>query len=477
MLSRKGGPGKTDGGAEAPAAEAGWDEVRRTMEVEVRTRLRVRRCRLTVNGGKGAGRELVSDSERLRIGTDPASDLVLDDATCSRHHCEIRYTERGYHFVDLNSTNGTYVDGKRVESAYLSGPAKLTIGLTPVSFEPLDDEIDVEPLAEGQLCDLVGESLKMRQLFGLLRKIAPMNISVVLQGETGTGKELCARAIHQLSRRASGPFIVLDCGAVAPNLVESEIFGHEKGAFTGATALRIGAFERADGGTLFLDEVGELPLDLQPKLLRVLQSRQLTRVGGNRLLPVDVRVVSATNRDLARERQAGRFREDLFFRLSVMSVQLPPLRQRTEDLGPLVRSVLELPENVREHGRKKLTSPALALLADYPWPGNVRELVNVLQHALALAEGDEIDVPQLPPYLLGRIPSTQVPFKEHLPFKQARDELLATFEREYLAATLRRCEGNATRAARESGLHRKSIERLAKKYGLELQGLRRKPGP
>jgi DNA-binding NtrC family response regulator len=466
------GPGA--GAEETDDLEAGWDEVRRTMEVEVRTRLRFRRCRLRVTGGPQDGREIVSDKERVAVGTHPASDLALDDATASRHHCEIRYTERGYHLVDLKSTNGTYLDGKRVEGAFLSGKATLTVGMTPIVFEPLDEEIDVEPESAGVLGGMVGHSLRMRQIFGLLRKIGPMDISVVIQGETGTGKELCARAIHDLGRRAGGPFVVIDCGAVPPTLIESELFGHEKGAFTGATALRIGAFERANGGTVFLDEIGELRIDLQPKLLRVLQSRQLSRVGGNKVIPVDVRVIAATNRDLAREMSAGRFREDLFFRLSVVGVQLPPLRQRVEDIPHIVQSVLDDPENVRQHGQKRLTSRALAVLVDYAWPGNVRELINVIQHALALADGTDIDVAQLPPYVLGQIPTTKVPFKEHLPFKKAREELLSAFERDYLASTLKRCQGNMTRAAAETGLHRKSIERLARKYGLEVQRLKRK---
>lgn len=439
----------------------------RTLQVEIRTRLKVRRCKLSVVEGPQVGEVHISEKERTRIGTHPANDLPLTDRTCSRQHCEIQYTDRGYLLVDLDSTNGTYVDGKRAERLFLSPGATLTVGKTAIVFTPLDEEIEIEPDGEGFLGGMVGRSLKMRQLFGLIKKIAPMDVSVILQGETGTGKELAARAIHDLSPRAQGPFVVLDCGAIPPNLIESEIFGHEKGAFTGAIASRRGAFERADGGTLFLDELGELRLDLQPKLLRVIEGRELRRVGGNETVGVDVRILAASNRDLAKEVQTGHFREDLYFRLSVINLLLPALRQRRDDIPHLIRHVLEDPETLARHGPKSLSPQAMAVLMGYAWPGNVRELMNVVSHVLTFSEGREIALAHLPARLHKSVGARPVPFNEHLSFKEAKNQVLASFENEYLASLLRRCEGNMSRAARESGLHRKTIERLVKRYALD----------
>jgi DNA-binding NtrC family response regulator len=332
--------------------------------------------------------------------------------------------------------------------------------------------VAVEPATVAELGGMVGQSVKMRQIFGLIKKIAPMDVSVVVQGETGTGKELVARAIHEGSARKKQPFVVLDCGAIPPNLIESELFGHEKGAFTGAVASRPGAFERAHGGTIFLDELGELRLDLQPKLLRVLENRELRRVGGNDVIEVNVRVIAATNRDLVKEIQAGNFREDLFFRLSVINIQLPPLRQRREDIPLILKKELSDPDAVAKHGIKRFSAPALNLLMSYTWPGNIRELINVVSHVLTFSDSDEIDVGQLPGRVQGQQKETPVPFNEHLSFKDAKEQLLEHFEREYINQVLRRCDGNISRAARESGLHRKSIERLVKKYALDARSMK-----
>ena len=444
-----------------------------TLIVENRTTLKLRKCRLTVVGGPDINREALSDKERIRVGAHATNDLVLiEDRTVSRHHFEIQYTERGYLLIDLNSTNGTYLDGRRIERAYLNAGSELRAGQSVIKFSPIDEELTVEPDRDGQLGDMVGSSVKMRQIFGLIRKIAPMDVSVIIQGETGTGKELVARAIHENSLRKKGPMVVLDCGAIPPNLIESELFGHEKGSFTGAVASRPGAFERASGGTIFLDELGELRLDLQPKLLRVLENREVRRVGGNEVLEVDVRIIAATNRDLVKEVQAGTFREDLYFRLSVINIQLPALRQRREDIPVIIRKALEDPEVVAKYGKKHLTVEAQAVLQAYPWPGNVRELMNVVSHVLTFADGEEIGVHHLPPRVMGQQKEQPLPFNEHLSFKDAKEQLLENFEREYIGQVLKRCDGNISRAARESGLHRKSIERLVKKYTLDVRSLK-----
>jgi DNA-binding NtrC family response regulator len=447
----------------------------RTLVVpgEKTTLLKLRRCRLTVAQGPDAGKEMVTDKERVRIGAHNTNDMVLtEDRTASRHHFEIQYTERGYLLVDLNSTNGTFLDGRRVERAYMTAGSQVRAGSSTITFVPLDEEVTVEPDTEGQLGGMVGQSVKMRQIFGLIRKIAPMDVSVIVQGETGTGKELVARAIHENSSRRKGPMVVLDCGAIPPNLIESELFGHEKGAFTGAVSSRPGAFERADGGTIFLDELGELRLDLQPKLLRVLENREVRRVGGNDVVEVNVRVIAATNRDLVKEIQSGNFREDLYFRLSVINIQLPPLRQRREDIPQILRRALADPELVQKHGRKRFSPEALSVLTAYNWPGNVRELINVLSHVLTFSEGEEILVNNLPARVQGQQKEAPVPFNEHLSFKDAKEQLLENFEREYIGSLLKRCEGNISRAARESGLHRKSIERLVKKYQLDARSMK-----
>ena len=437
--------------------------------------LKVRKVRLVVSNGPEAGQSFLTDKERVRVGVAPSNDLVLaEDRTASRHHFELQYTERGYLLVDLNSTNGTWLDGRQVERAYLQPGCRIQAGQTTLLFSPVDEEVKIEPDAAGQLGRMVGQSPAMRQVFGLIKKIAPMDVSVIVQGETGTGKELVARALHELSPRRDGPLVVLDCGAIPPNLIESELFGHEKGAFTGAVTARPGAFERAHGGTIFLDELGELRLDLQPRLLRVLESREVRRVGGNDVMEVDVRVVAATHRDLVKEVQAGTFREDLYFRLSVINVQLPALRERREDVPLILRRALEDPELVARAGRKRFTPAARSRLVSYAWPGNVRELMNVVSHVITFAEGEDIDLHHLPERVQGTMKESPVPFNEHLTFKDAKEQLLHHFEREYVGQLLKRCEGNLSRAARESGMHRKSIERLVKKYQLDPRASRPK---
>jgi DNA-binding NtrC family response regulator len=465
-------PGDVALGSDASDAQL---SVTRTLVVEDRTTLKLRKCKLTVTAGPDTGKGIVTDKERIRCGAHASNDMVLsEDRTASRHHFEIQYTDRGYLLVDLNSTNGTFLDGRRIERAYLSSGSQIRAGSSTLTFAPMDEEVSVEPDSEGRLGGMVGQSVKMRQIFGLIKKIAPMDVSVVIQGETGTGKELVARAVHDLSNRKKETFVVLDCGAIPPNLIESELFGHEKGAFTGAVSSRPGAFERAQGGTIFLDELGELRLDLQPKLLRVLENREVRRVGGNDVIEVDVRVICATNRDLVKEIQAGNFREDLYFRLSVINIQLPPLRQRKDDIPLILKSAMGDAESVAKHGRKRFTPAALSLLMSYPWPGNVRELMNVISHVLTFSDGEEVDVHHLPPRIQGQQKEAPVPFNEHLSFKDAKEQLLENFEREYIGQVLKRCEGNISRAARESGLHRKSIERLVKKYQLDARSMKPK---
>jgi transcriptional regulator with PAS, ATPase and Fis domain len=321
---------------------------------------------------------------------------------------------------------------------------------------------------------MVGLSVAMRETFAVLERVARTELTVLVTGETGTGKELVSRAIHQRSPRHGGPFVVFDCGAVARNLIESELFGHERGAFTGAVASRAGVFEQAHGGTIFLDELGELPLELQPALLRVLEQREVRRVGDRRVRSVDVRVVAATNRDLQQLVKEGRFREDLYYRLAVVEVHLPPLRDRPEDFALLVEHLLR--SAGFEHSVRGIAPDVAQIFQAYHWPGNVRELRNTLLRAIPFCAGDLIDMQALPEAMLrGSLDAQSEPeaAAEALPLpasdmslKEAKDQLIEAFEKRYLEDLLERCDGNLSKAARDAGVDRKTIARMLKRHGI-----------
>ncbi len=451
--------------------------------------LHLRKVRIVVNPGLPSQTEQVFDTNVITIGTLEDNDIILDDETVSRHHCRIVQEDEEYVAVDLGSTNGTFINGVRIREAFLAPGLVLTVGNTQIQFNSMDEEVPVVPSSSEQFGKIVGRSIKMREIFGILEKIAPTSATVVIEGETGTGKEVFAQTIHDLSKRAEKPFIVFDCGAVPESLIESELFGHEKGSFTGAIMTRKGLFEMAQGGTIFLDELGELSLDLQPKLLRVLEQREVRRVGSNKSIPVNVRVVAATNRNLEEEVQEGNFREDLFYRLSVVRLHLPALRERTEDIPLLVRHFLsELDFNRDPDGRMRIrqADPAtLAAMERYEWPGNVRELLNVIERAVSFAETDVIRTEDLPDYITGISPSgsrpalqsgqdsgthMEVPDKEQLtelPFKDAKEEWITSFEKDYILELLRRHEGNISQASREADIDRKYFRKLMTKHGIE----------
>ncbi len=312
--------------------------------------------------------------------------------------------------------------------------------------------------------NIVGRSRPMLQVYDLIKKVAASEANILIVGESGTGKELIARCVHANSPRAARAFVPVDCASLPEHLLESELFGHEKGAFTGAIAMRRGLFEEADGGTSFLDEVGDIPLPLQAKLLRVLQERQVRRVGGNRFLDVDVRVISATHQNLAGMVQEGRFREDLYYRLNVISIPLPPLRDRSGDIPLLAYHFLQ--KYAAQSGKdvKGIAPETLELLEAYPWPGNVRELQNVIERAVVLAEGETITPAELPASL--RLPQ-KVPAEivaDHLSLKKAKRQWVEAFEREYLIALLNKHQGNISQAAKTAGVDRKTIHRLIKRY-------------
>ncbi len=438
--------------------------------------LHIRRGRLTCVAGEDKGQSWLVDGDLVRIGSRSGNDIALSDTTVSRRHAEVVRVSDGVLLRDLSSTNGTFVGPVKVREVYLSPDTRFRVGQTELVFAPADEVIDVLPSEEPFFENMVGASLGMRELFGLLARVAPTELTVMVTGETGTGKELVSRAVHNRSKRSKKPFVVFDCGAVSESLVESELFGHERGAFTGAVASRPGVFEMAHKGTVFLDEIGELPIELQPKLLRVLEQREVRRVGSGQTRQVDVRVVCATNRNLRDEVAAGRFREDLFYRLAVVELRLPPLRQRLEDVPLLVQHILR--HCAHNSGVQDLSPEVLELFDAYHWPGNVRELRNVVERALPFCDGAHITLGTLPEAL--RVASQNVASPaagtpdigvdaaalSDVPFKDAKDKIIEAFERQYLVDLIERHDGNISRAARAADMDRKSISRLLKKHDI-----------
>ena len=312
----------------------------------------------------------------------------------------------------------------------------------------------------GSFHGMIGDSPALREVLRVVRRAGPTDATVLITGESGTGKEVVARALHAESRRKGGPFIAINCSALPGELIESELFGHLKGAFTGADRDREGLFEAAHGGTLFLDEVGDLAAPAQAKLLRVLEERQVTRLGGSRSVPVDVRVVAATNRPLERMSAEGSFREDLLYRLRVIGLHIPPLRERREDIPAI--AVHFLAGFAARHGRptRALSDAARRVLLAHDWPGNVRELRNAVERAVVLAEGETIDAADLPPGLDTRAPLRPVDAAlADLPWAEARARALDAWERDFLAAALERHGGNVSRTAQSLGIHRQSLQK------------------
>lgn len=346
-----------------------------------------RRSQLVVLTGPEAGRVVDIVKSPFVVGKGEECDLVLSEATVSRTHFNIESEEGAFVIRDLGSTNGTWIDQFRIKEAYLRPGTVLRAGQAQLRFEPVFKSLELAPAATERFGALVGRSVRMRQIFTLLERVAKTEATVVIFGETGTGKSAVAQAIHESSSRKSGPFVTVDCGAIAENLIESELFGHEKGAFTGADRLRQGALERAQGGTLFIDELVDLRLDLQPRLLRVLEEREVRRVGGNTAIKLNVRIIAASRFDLWREVQDKRFREDLYFRLAVFTLPLPSLRERKEDIPLLATAFARAHKLVPGGGDRLLARFGPAVfdpLMNHPFPGNVRELRNVVERAITL---------------------------------------------------------------------------------------------
>ena len=424
---------------------------------EVGLALPVRTLRVEVIDGPDRGAAHVSAGDTLTVGTADGNDLVLADDTVSRFHLELARAAAGVRVADCGSTNGTFANGIGVAVATVPAGTVLQLGKTRLRIDDGDKRM-IELHAGDALAGLRGRSPAMRRVMTRVERAAASDVSVLVVGESGTGKELVARGLHVLGRRASGPFVAVDCGALSPGLVASELFGHERGAFTGADRRHVGAFERAHGGTLFLDEIGELPTALQASLLGALERRTIRRVGGTEDIPIDVRVASATHRDLRAAVNSGAFRLDLYYRLAIVTLRIPPLRERAEDLELLVGHFL------REAGyagalEDVFPPSTLRALAGHHWPGNVRELRNLVEATLAMGE---------PPAIEADVAGVADPIERVLArgYREARQELLQEFEARYLAALLERCEGNISRAAREAGMDRSHLAELLQRHKL-----------
>jgi DNA-binding NtrC family response regulator len=505
--------GGGQGGGPPPGQNVGFE----TVYVGDRaTARRLRKARVLIVDGPDRGKTFELEKPRVTVGRSAICEVKLNDRSVSGSHAEFEANEAGFIVRDLGSTNGMYLGEVRLREAVVPIGTRLRMGTSTLQLVPAEGVVEVPLSKDDRFFDMVGRSVSMRQVFAQLERLAQSDVTVLVTGETGTGKELVARAIHKTSKRAKGPLVVQDCSAMPQTLVESVLFGHERGSFTGASDRRVGSFEQAQGGTVFLDEIGELPMDQQAKLLRVLENREIRRVGGEKTIPVDVRVVAATNRDLRQMVSQGLFREDLYYRLAVVSVELPPLRTRREDVPLIATALLErFCERNPTVTARAFDAAAMARLVSQPWPGNVRELRNVIERASSLAEGAEITLGDLfpaaavektPPAGVAPItaataeavlahsahnannptgadgaagdaappsgaaaPGTVATGYEglsQLPFKDAKARLLEAFEPAYLKALLARHQGNITRSANAAGLTRYHLRELCKRYGL-----------
>ncbi len=423
-------------------------------------RLEVRGGTLSVKRGAGNKPKLEIGPEITVIGRNEACDLVLDDKRVSAVHVELVATERGVRVRDLGSRNGTFLGDTRIGEVYLLKPTVFSVGESVLEFAPTTPET-VEIPEVAAFGPLVGSSAGMRAVFERCRKAAPTELTVLILGETGCGKELVAQAIHQASTRAHKPFVVVDCGAIPPSLAESALFGHERGSFTGAVDKRVSPFVEADGGTIFLDELGELPVDVQPKLLRALAEQRIKSVGSNNYRPVNVRVIAATRRDLVREVNAGTFRSDLYFRVAQLRVELPPLRERLEDIPALVRRMMIDIGDKEAYAR--ITSDSLERLMRHDWPGNVRELRNVISVALAFGKEGPLDLAQ---HLAPLVASNDSTPTRGRTFQDAKRDVLARFEREYFTALYAECSGNVSEIGRRSAMERAHVRGYLRRHGI-----------
>jgi transcriptional regulator with PAS, ATPase and Fis domain len=435
-----------------------------TSRIAARPSMRLWALDLVVVDGPSRGATVSVSTGTARIGSATGNDLTIADPTVSRVHCEVVTRGDSIALRDLGSTNGTFVEGVRLRDGEIPPGAIVRVGSSAFRVDVGQDPAFVELSARDSFGELVGASLEMRRLYAVLERVAATDATVLVEGETGTGKDVLARSLHAASTRAAGPFVAVDCGAIPENLVESELFGHVRGAFTGATSDRKGVFEEAQGGTLFLDEIGEMPIALQPKLLRAIESRTIRRVGATGARPVDVRIVAATNRPLPRCVNDGTFREDLYYRLAVVSLTLPPLRSRRDDIAVLAR---HFHRAFAGPSAPELPAEFLARLAARSWPGNVRELRNFIERSVSLGLVEApVARPSRPPPA-APLPSLDGMMALRLPLKEARQAWIESFESVYVRDVLRQCSGNVTRAAERAGVSRRFLQRMIARLGIK----------
>ncbi len=445
------------------------DSTRRlTVGQKQAVELAVERFRATVEEGPDKGRSATLSAASLLVGTDPACDLVLTDPTVSRRHAALTLTADGIQVEDLGSTNGTWLGSARLKSIVVGDGARLRIGSTQLALALVSKGLVGYPGNQESFAGLIGRSQAMRELFAIIGQLARTDLPVLVTGETGCGKELVARALHQAGSRAKKPFLVLDCGSIVPDLLRSELFGHEKGAFTGATSMKKGILEEAASGTVVLDEIGELPMSVQPQLLRALEAREITRIGSQAAVPVDFRIVAATNRDLQQFCEEGRFRRDLYFRLACVTVRLPPLRDRREDIPLLADHFVR--QCARRHAIEagELTQDALDQLSTHDWPGNVRELRNVMEAATVLSVGQPITGQHVRQAGSMGAPSASGVFQK--PGGAPTPSTLEDAERAVIEKALNAAGWNRRQAARALGISHTTLFDRIRRYGLKPPG-------
>ena len=421
-------------------------------------RLRVRTAVVEVIEGADAGTAASINVPVFVVGSDAEAQLRLQDPAVSRQHLRLLPTPVGIELRDGGSKNGTWIGNVRVTQATLTAATVVRVGKSKISVSPNPEATELDLSNNIAFGSAIGVSPAMRHLFASLERMAATQMPVLLEGESGVGKELVARALHTESRRREGPFVAVDCGAIPQGLIEAELFGYAKGAFTGAHTSRVGMFEAADGGTLFLDEIGNLPKDLQPKLLRALDQREVMPLGASKSHSVDVRLISATNRSLLDAVSEGEFRQDLYYRLAVARVTIPPLRDRREDVLHLARAFLR---EATDDASADVPADLGQLLESYHWPGNVRELRNVVDRYALLGARDPGALFDASPKAAFRSDADLL----ELPYHEARERVVARFDSDYVTRLLNRAGNVMTRAAELAKISRPTLYRMVERAG------------